>query len=697
MPPYAISKIAPIRFGPTSTKNRRVEILAKPGFPFGVFAFPAHAGDVDSQNVVAAVHAASIPTDTPAAIAEEHFGDLLQMLNRQFLTRKGAIQGAIGMIAESTLLLARIGTPHVFLWRKGPEGNYQRFRLWKDEETETRLFSHILTGTVQDGDTLLISFGFSERAYATEFDRVIPALPPEGAAAALAERLWSGKEKQSGTAFEGVIVKCTLHESTSALPVTNEASPAKSRELQRAAKPSLFGEDFPLVQLLRAASIALKNSRRGRRGDSKAVSAIGTLLRSVLRLILALVTLAAATSTLLFVVSTNWRGSRTRLAERIRERLRERGRAFETMPGRSKAFLVLGIAFGLLFLRGIVSLAAARVHEADAANFRGAVAEIEGKRDAIEATLIYGDEKRAKEIFDESEALLAKLPRRSAAQRKAAEALGETLNASRERLRRAVRIPDPTVVAVLPAEKEYRGLITLGGTLYSWTPDGQIFAANPQSGKTGAMLTALDEPGPTNLGALDEDGIIFWNGRKLTRWAKGERVATALEFTPAGNSPIRAIALWNRRLYVLDEAGNIWRHDRSPAGFGKGVPWLKNTPPLAGTVAMAIDGSLWGAKENGEVVKIFAGLPQAFAAGEAIPPLRQASALATDADAQYLYLIDPAERRLLVYGKDGKFIIQYVSDQFDSLSAVTVSEKTKTLYLLNKNVLYGIIATHLQK
>jgi hypothetical protein len=697
MPPYAISKIAPIQFGPASAKNRRVEILAKPGFPFGVFAFPANAGDEDVQNLVAAVAAASIPTDVPAAIAEEHFGDLLQMLNRQFLTRRWAIQGAIGMITESTLLLARIGTPHVFLWRKGSPGNYQRFRLWKDEEPETRQFSHIVTGAVQDGDTLLISFGFSERLHATEFDRVIPALPPEGAAAALSERFWNGRDKQSGPALHGVIVKWMLHESASSLPVTNEVSPAKSRELQRAAKPSLFGEDFPLVHLLRAASVALKNGRRGRRGDSKAVSAVGALLRSVLRLILALVTLATASGTLLFVVSTNWRGSRTRLADRIREQLREWGRAFETMPGRSKAFLVLGIAFGLLFLRGIVSLAGARVHEADAASFRGAIAEIEGKRDAIEATLIYGDEKRAKEIFDESETLLAKLPRRSAAERKAIETLRGSLSASRERLRRAVRIPDPTVVAVLPAEKDYRGLITLEGTLYSWTPDGQIFAANPQNGKTGAMLTALDEPGSTNLGALDEDGVIFWNGRKLTRWAKGARITTALEFTPAGNSSIRAIALWNRRLYVLDEAGNIWRHDRLPTGFGKGVPWLKNTPPLAGTVAMAIDGSLWSAKENGEIVKVFAGLPQAFVAGEAIPPLRQTSALATDADAQYLYLLDPAERRLLVYGKDGKFTIQYVSDQFDSLTAVAVSEKTKTIYLLNGNVLYGIIATHLQK
>lgn len=697
--PYATSKIAPISFGPDSAKNKRLEILYKPGEPFGIFSFPGGVGDENTQIITTAVRSADIPADSPAAIAEEHFGDLLQMLNRQFLTQKGAVQGALGMLAGTTLIMARVGTPHVFLWRKGPTGTFQRFRLWKDadDEANPRQFSHILTGEVQDGDALLISFGWNERFYATEFDRVIPALPPEGAAEALIARLSAGREKQSTAALHGVIIKFVLRESAAPLPAIHQINPAPSRELQKAVKPPLFGDDFPLVRLLRAANRALKNSRR-KRGDGRGVTAtIGTLLRNMFRLILALVALATTVGTLLFIFSTNWRGSRTRLLARFRDRFRQHGQAFEHLPARSKAFLMLGLALGLFLVRGVASLASAKVHEAETTSFYAAVAEIEGKRDAIEATIIYGDEKRAKEILDETDTLFAKLPRRGAGERKTAASLGETLNASRERLRHAVRLPDPTVVAILPADKNYRGLILQGGTLYSWTPDGQIYAANPQNGKTGTILTVLDEPGPINLGAVDEDGIIFWNGQKLTRWAKGERVATALEFTPGGTAPLRAIATWNKRLYALDEAGNIWRHDRLPAGFGKGVPWLKNTPPLVGTVAMAIDGSFWGVKENGEVIKIFAGLPQAFTAGTAIPPLRQVAALTTDADAQYLYLLDPTERRLLVYGKDGKLAAQYVSDQFDSLTAVAVSEKTKTIYLLNGNVLYGIIATHLNK
>lgn len=699
MPPYATSKLAPIIFGPDPAKNKRVEILSKQGTPFGIFSFPGSAGDEEMPTITEAVRSADIPADSPAAMAEEHFGDLLQMLNRQFLTQRGAIQGALGMLAGATLILARVGAPHVFLWRKGPTGTYQRFRLWKDEDEEakTRQFSHILTGEVQDGDALLISCGWNERFYATEFDRVIPALPPEGAAETLVARLSAGREKQSVAALQGVIVKFALRESDAALPAGSQINPAPSRELQRAVKPSFLGDDFPLVRLLRTANTALKNSRRNRRDGKGLAATLGAILRNTLRLLLALVALTTTIGALLFIFSTNWRGSRTRLLARLRERFRQHGQAFEHLPARSKAFLLLGLALGLLLMRGVASLASARVHEAEAADYSAAVADIEGKRDAIEATIIYGDEKRAKEILDEADALFAKLPRRGAAEHKTTEALGETLNASRERLRHAVRLPDPTIVAVLPADKNYRGLILQGGTLYSWTPDGQIYAANPQNGKTGTILTVLDEPGPINLGAVDEDGIIFWNGQKLTRWAKGERVATALEFTPGGTAPLRAIAVWNKRLYALDEAGNVWRHDRLPAGFGKGVPWLKNTPPLAGTVAMAIDGSFWGAKENGEVIKIFAGLPQAFTAGAAIPPLRQAAALTTDAEAQYLYLLDPAERRLLVYGKDGKLAAQYVSDQFDSLSAVVVSEKTKTIYLLNKNVIYGIIATHLQK
>ncbi|MCK5320727.1 hypothetical protein KAJ61_05065, partial [Candidatus Parcubacteria bacterium] len=63
----------------------------------------------------------------------------------------------------------------------------------------------------------------------------------------------------------------------------------------------------------------------------------------------------------------------------------------------------------------------------------------------------------------------------------------------------------------------------------------------------------------------------------------------------------------------------------------------------------------------------------------------------------YLYVLDPSENRLIVYDKNGQFIMQYMEKDFSSLKDFALDEINKKIYLLNDNSVYQVDLSHLDE
>ena len=60
-------------------------------------------------------------------------------------------------------------------------------------------------------------------------------------------------------------------------------------------------------------------------------------------------------------------------------------------------------------------------------------------------------------------------------------------------------------------------------------------------------------------------------------------------------------------------------------------------------------------------------------------------------------MLDPSGKRIIVWGKDGRLVAQYVSPRFDDLKDLAFDEKKKEIYVLNKNQVLVFLAVHLNK
>ena len=72
------------------------------------------------------------------------------------------------------------------------------------------------------------------------------------------------------------------------------------------------------------------------------------------------------------------------------------------------------------------------------------------------------------------------------------------------------------------------------------------------------------------------------------------------------------------------------------------------------------------------------------------PAFSQAAKISAAAEQNYIYVLEPAAKRLAVFDKTGNFINQYASDKFNNLTDFQVDEKSKKIYFLNDATVFTV-------
>ena len=102
----------------------------------------------------------------------------------------------------------------------------------------------------------------------------------------------------------------------------------------------------------------------------------------------------------------------------------------------------------------------------------------------------------------------------------------------------------------------------------------------------------------------------------------------------------------------------------------------------------AVDGDLYTVLDNGQINKLNKGNIQKFDYHEPYPAIGAKATIKTFAGSKYLYLIDPANQRIVIFDKAGDIKDQYTSLKFDNLLDLAIDPAEKAIYLLNSNHLY---------
>jgi len=314
-------------------------------------------------------------------------------------------------------------------------------------------------------------------------------------------------------------------------------------------------------------------------------------------------------------------------------------RAIKNSSIKRKTLMIFFLLSIILFFKGISWMNNKNINEQNEIAYNQTLDEINKKMNSLEASLIYGDIKKAEKIITEIDILMK---------------TGISKNEEQS------------------AQKYNELKTTLAD--YNKKINKVIEISNPEQ--------------------LDADFNDFSNNiinKNLSELNQQDETIIQLRKNLI-NGEIADAKYYADNVYVLDAKNNqiyVYRNATRQNWLKEANVYLKDA------ISMAIDGNIFILKGDGEILKLFKGRKENFSLQDINPPISAPAKIDTDADFKYLYILDPPNKRILVFEKECSqekcgLIAQYTSQRFNDLQDFAVDEKNNLMYVLNQGIVYKI-------
>ncbi|MBM4464756.1 MAG: hypothetical protein FJ014_04190 [Chloroflexi bacterium] len=219
------------------------------------------------------------------------------------------------------------------------------------------------------------------------------------------------------------------------------------------------------------------------------------------------------------------------------------------------------------------------------------------------------------------------------------------------------------------------------------------------------LLRKGDQRGPIVVGELVD---MVWAEAKGGRLGSNllvlEGAGSLLEYDPEEGISVLPVGesdqwiqpqiagSYKGNFYLLDSALNqILRYEPDYGGLPEDYFPASGEVDLAGVVDMAIDGHVYLLYADGRVLKFLGGEPAPFEMTGLYEPLQNPTALFTSEEAEFLYVADAGNDRVVQLTKEGSFLRQFKAGEgeaFDQLKGLFASEQYNRLYFVSGNRLW---------
>lgn len=154
------------------------------------------------------------------------------------------------------------------------------------------------------------------------------------------------------------------------------------------------------------------------------------------------------------------------------------------------------------------------------------------------------------------------------------------------------------------------------------------------------------------------------------------------------------ITAYGKNIYLLNPAKNqIYKYTRLRANYSAANEYNLDAD-LKGALSFTIDGSIYVLKQGGEIVKIFKGNKKDFSIDNLAVDLAGATQIYTSTELANIYVLDPANKRVVVIRKDKNGVAVYhrqiVLETLPEARRIYVNDAENKLYVLTGSKIYGI-------
>ncbi|MFH1326367.1 MAG: hypothetical protein ABIH48_02765 [Candidatus Falkowbacteria bacterium] len=355
----------------------------------------------------------------------------------------------------------------------------------------------------------------------------------------------------------------------------------------------------------------------------------------------------------------------------------------------SKVWLITFIICSSLFAYSIYYVSHTKTKNIAEASYQETIQLIKQKQNQIEASLLYHDEDKAKQLITETEELLSAIQNYSDVDSRLLDVL-TTKNI--EQLEKISHV-------ILTTPKELANLAKLNQTVqpaHFVAIDDLIITADPIN-KTLYQLNINNNSAsvwqeniaPINFSAnITEDEAILISADGAVRIDAEGIMSPVSDKITNSLDDITDITSYNGRLYVLSTINNnIYRY---ASNYQSRQDWIKEEIDVKNAVSIGIDGYIYLLQNNGEILRMLSGYTNKFELSEVNPAFSNPTKmkLVGDSDDGFIYILEPSNQRIVMFNKEGKFLLQYRFDNLPDVKDFIILDNK--ILLLNGQSIYEI-------
>ncbi|MFH1089288.1 MAG: hypothetical protein V1716_02590 [Candidatus Uhrbacteria bacterium] len=632
------------------------------------------------------------------------FEQTLEVINEEIANRSNEMEAfpvehlnaVVGLAVDNTMYISGTGELVAIFLHKLPEGRYQVFNLARSIQNEQaganwqKLFVVVLDGTLNPGDIFCIcNHDLQQEMPPEELHSLLATLPPQSAAVKLRQYFPLETDLSLSILKVGSSDEERSQVSAPASIKQLQASREQTKRVLSDQKPTFFKTFFFwLFTFFKDQRIVWRLARNLTRLIISSVVVVFFMLRDLVLWILNLGRrLISSDRKEIFTSATSRLSNSTFL---VRQKL---GR----LPKTSKYLLLAAVAVIIVIIFSVLLISRGHQASEERAAFESAITKVESLHDAAESALIYKDETKAKNILNQAKTALEAIVTDNEENQSRIDKVRSELETTANGLRKITEIENPEVLASKTAEQpNLRTLTLVDGEIYAGSDSNNLFQLN-KSNKSFDQIASGDFGRATKF-TFDGGIIAFLDNQTnptVNLFDVANKTIKAAASAPTGEKWVDLYA-YADRLYVLSPGtgltSQIYKFTRTGLELGSQTSWIKSPiNELVDAVSLAVDGTVFVLRSNGKILRFVGGRDVAWSQGSVEPELTSATKIWASVDSSYLYVLDQAGQRVVVYEKEsGLLKAQYHSSSFNNLEDFVVDEAGKVIYLLGNGNVYKV-------
>lgn len=389
-----------------------------------------------------------------------------------------------------------------------------------------------------------------------------------------------------------------------------------------------------------------------------------------------------------------------KLKKYLRLKLAYLGNYFKKIPNLSKILLIIAVLLIILFIYSTSYFKHKQTQEVYSQEFQNTVTQIEEKINQAESNIIFGDENQARQEIRQAQDLLAALNVESNKQREKQQELNRNIEVVIAKLRHITNIEEPILISDLSSQQENN--ININNIIYQDniilafdSINNNSYVINIDSREVNKIYSNLSDIGKIIKAKKIENRILIYHDQHgFVEFKDNKFIPITVDLR--ANGKIADFADYYNRLYTVDVNSNqIYRQSKVDNGYSSGASWLQYSLDLKNIVSIGIDTNIWALENTGKIFKFNKGREQNFSPRNLEPKLESPIQLFTNDETNYLYILEPQNKRIVVLDKEGNLTTQYFSQKFDNLKGFALSEKEKKIFVINDNKILFFNLNHL--